>query len=164
MIVRFGGVDGGTPVSRSNFGRGYSWLLKKCTLLEITVRSGYFEVPRSDCFERRIVGWGRFELPGDVLTSLRATPVVRGSGLAVLGPAPLTADFLEEVSGRQSIRPLDRESGQGCVTISVTIMHDSPISPETAVDEFLEMKATEISDSTIQNLWYRLREFCRWSN
>lgn len=43
-------------------------------------------------------------------------------------------------------------------------MYDEPVSPETAVEEFLEMKAPEVSDSTIQNLRYRLKQFRLWTD
>jgi len=43
-------------------------------------------------------------------------------------------------------------------------MHDKPVTPETAIEEFLEMKAPEVSDSTIQNLRYRLKQFRLWTD
>ncbi|NGM69168.1 site-specific integrase [Natronolimnobius sp. AArcel1] len=43
-------------------------------------------------------------------------------------------------------------------------MQDDPVSPETAVDEFLETRAPEVSDATIQNLRYRLKQFRLWAD
>ena len=43
-------------------------------------------------------------------------------------------------------------------------MHDEPVTPKTAVDEFLETKAPEVSDATIQNLRYRLKMFREWTD
>lgn len=43
-------------------------------------------------------------------------------------------------------------------------MHDSQVTPETAVAEFLEAKGHEVSDATIQNLRYRLKQFRRWAD
>lgn len=42
-------------------------------------------------------------------------------------------------------------------------MYDEAVKPETAVEEFLEAKGHEVSDATIQNLRYRLKQFRLWT-
>jgi site-specific recombinase XerD len=43
-------------------------------------------------------------------------------------------------------------------------MYDEAVTPETAVEEFLEAKSHEVSDATIQNLRYRLKQFRLWTD
>lgn len=42
-------------------------------------------------------------------------------------------------------------------------MNDETVRPKTAVEEFLEAKAPEVADTTIQNLRYRLKQFVIWT-
>ncbi|GAA0676251.1 tyrosine-type recombinase/integrase [Natronoarchaeum mannanilyticum] len=48
-------------------------------------------------------------------------------------------------------------------TISATTMHDEQVTPETAIEEYLESRTHEISESTLQNLRYRLKQFRLWA-
>lgn len=141
---------------------GLGGFTKQCSSVSAarnSVGSGGFEPPEGEAFRARAYGadadLGDCSQPGThcVQTEQHVRPRIKYIGLArsvsMFGPT----DYRPLVyGGVVSVVPGLRNN----------TMYDQQITPETAVEEFIESKSYESSDSTIQNLTYRLKQFRLW--